>query len=480
MAITRGQFFKLLKDILAKMDQIDRTSVVIRGGGRRTTVSTLALENLLTTISTTLSLLLTAFNAEDFATQTTLIGHLQSLTGTATPTRLAEGVERSQGEIWTVISGVQSRLGPGIMNEKIVRIMDAVELMEPDMDAIRVDMAALEVLITAGNVDLAALEVLITAGNVDLAALEVDLAAIEVLTTTSRDHLAAIESDTGPMQVDIAAIEVLLTTLNSLITTIDSVLDSMNSKLDTIDSIDYFLGNSTDAADLLSELQSIDANWNLLSVNQVAMAAVAVNTANNATTGKQDTAQTSFDTMLTDNDAMITDLAAIEVLLTTIAKQVTNHDWDFQVIETCSAAGTLIYAFQPADGDVFTDFWMMYTVAAGSGTIATIIVNHTNEGGGVKLRELDTRASYSKTSAVEIHIPTERPSTSQGFADGRVMGIRVPFNHKVFITFTTPAIGDVITIRCGAKTKTTSTPGDVKSGTGTFTQTGAVNDIRES
>ena len=50
-----------------------------------------------------------------------------------------------------------------------------------DLDAIEVDLAALEVLGIAGNADLAAIETLITAGNVDLAALEVDLAALEVL-----------------------------------------------------------------------------------------------------------------------------------------------------------------------------------------------------------------------------------------------------------------------------------------------------------
>ena len=72
-----------------------------------------------------------------------------------------------------------------------------------------------------------AIQTLITAGNVDLAAMEVDLAAIEVLLTS-------------------------------------------------LDGKDYFLsGDTTDGGDLLNELQSIDQNWNLLSVNNLALLAIA-------------------------------------------------------------------------------------------------------------------------------------------------------------------------------------------------------------
>lgn len=56
-----------------------------------------------------------------------------------------------------------------------------------------VDLAAIEVLITAGNVDLAALEVLVTAGNVDLAAMEV--------------LLGTIDSDTGAIKTAVELID---------------------------------------------------------------------------------------------------------------------------------------------------------------------------------------------------------------------------------------------------------------------------------
>jgi len=100
--------------------------------------------------------------------------------------------------------------------------------IDADTNAIKVDLAALEVLSTAANVDhaanevlltgidadtnaiktdIAALEVLSTAANVDLAAMEVDLAALEVLSTAANVDLAAIE-------VDLAALEVLSTAAN--------------------------------------------------------------------------------------------------------------------------------------------------------------------------------------------------------------------------------------------------------------------------
>lgn len=487
MATTREQFFKVLKDISAQLDRLERPSLIVHGGRRKTVVSTLALENLLTTLNTTLSLLLTAFNAEDFASETSLVAQ--------------GGVDsRTFSDIVNQLIGVNARTAETRDNVATGNIdLAAIEVLitagNVDLAAIEVDLAAIEVLITAGNVDLAAMESLLTtidldtdAMATDLAAIEtllttidgdtsainVDIAAIEILNTTSRDHLAAIESDTGPMQVDIAAIEVLLTT-------IDSVLDSMNSKLNTIDSIDYFLsGDTTDGGDLLNELQSIDQNWNILSVNQLNLAAILTAVLNNATSGRQDTMNTHLAAIETDTGEIAVDTAALEVLSIVNTKQITNHTWDFEVTETCSAAGTLIYAFQAASGDVFENFWMTYSVSAASGTMATILVTHTDAGGGRVLRRIDLQAGYSKTATVLIHLPNEKPNANQGHFDGRAVGVRIPFPNKIFITFTTPAINDIIQINCGAITKTASTPGDVKSGTGTFTQSAAVNDIRES
>ncbi len=133
----------------------------------------------------------------------------------------------------------------------------------------------------------------------------------DVLDTIDVDT-GGIKTDTALMVTDLAAIEVLLTTLNTLTTTIDSVLDEMNTKLTTIQNIDYFLGNGEDAEDLLSELMSIDQNWNLLSVNQLNLAAILAAVLNNATSGRQDTAQTTLDTIAQFTRLAIEDAADVE------------------------------------------------------------------------------------------------------------------------------------------------------------------------
>ena len=100
-------------------------------------------------------------------------------------------------------------------NEVLLGTIDA------DTNAIKVDMAAIEVLLTAANVDHAANEVLLTGIDADTNAIKVDMAAIEVLLTAANvDHaanevlLTGIDADTDAIKTDMAAIEVLLTAAN--------------------------------------------------------------------------------------------------------------------------------------------------------------------------------------------------------------------------------------------------------------------------
>lgn len=107
-----------------------------------------------------------------------------------------------------------------------------------DTNAMVVDLAAIEVLITAGNVDLAAMEVLLTSIDadtssiaVDTAAMVVDLAAIEALLITIDADTSSIAVDTAAMVVDLAAIEVLLTSIDADTSTIAGDTTSIDALL---------------------------------------------------------------------------------------------------------------------------------------------------------------------------------------------------------------------------------------------------------
>ena len=101
-----------------------------------------------------------------------------------------------------------------------------------------VDLAAIEVLLTAANVDHAANEVLLGTIDADTNAIKVDMAAIEVLLTAANvDHAAnealliTIDEDTNAIKGHVDGIETLITSTNSKIDTFDAVLDAI--KVDT-------------------------------------------------------------------------------------------------------------------------------------------------------------------------------------------------------------------------------------------------------
>ena len=108
--------------------------------------------------------------------------------------------------------------GPLQVNENGNLIVDLSATDNAVLDAMVVDLAALEVLSTAANVDHAAIEVLLTAANVDHAANEVLLTAIESsadsLISANHTDLVALEATLTAIETDQAAIEVLLTAAN--------------------------------------------------------------------------------------------------------------------------------------------------------------------------------------------------------------------------------------------------------------------------
>lgn len=130
----------------------------------------------------------------------------------------------------------------------------------------------------------------------DTILIKTSTAAIDANTDAVEGHLAAIETDTGAMDISLTSIAA-----EDFATAVNQVLAK-------------------------AELESIDQNWNLLSVNQLNLGAILAAVLNNATSGRQTTAQTSF-------DAMVVDLAAIEVKQGTINTSLNSIETDIAALE---------------------------------------------------------------------------------------------------------------------------------------------------
>lgn len=142
---------------------------------------------------------------------------------------------------------------------------------------------------------------LATTGGDTITQLLTSLETISISMNSNLIDLEGLLAETGGDNIT-----ELLTSIETVVISLNSQLIAVNSELDAHTAIDYFLsGDTTDGGDLLNELQSIDQNWNILSLNQLNLAAILAAVLNNATSGRQNTAQTSF-------DAMVIDLAEIE------------------------------------------------------------------------------------------------------------------------------------------------------------------------
>jgi len=173
----------------------------------------------------TLNSLLTAFNAEDFATsakQDTLLSNIitrlntlgQKVSAASAPVVLSTEQEVILNAIKTAVENIDSDLGTGGL------------ALETTQQAIETLITSTNALLTTIDADTSNLDVLLSTRAADASVL-----ATNALLTTIDGVLDAIKVDTGALVVDVAAIEVLITTTNSLLTTIDGVLDAI--KLDT-------------------------------------------------------------------------------------------------------------------------------------------------------------------------------------------------------------------------------------------------------
>lgn len=122
-------------------------------------------------------------------------------------------------------------------------------------------------------------------------------------------------------------IHTLMDDLISDISTIDGVLDAALALHTTSDAslneIESVLEN-----EILDELVSIDANWNIGGVNNVALAAILVAVLNNATSGRQDTMNThlgNIDSVLDDIETAVDGLETLQTSTNTKLDTVIQH-----------------------------------------------------------------------------------------------------------------------------------------------------------
>jgi len=99
------------------------------------------------------------------------------------------------------------------------------------------------------------------------------------LTTLNGTTLNDVETLLNDIDANTDGLEGLATTLNSLITTLDAVMDSIKVDTGNIDASLNAIESDVEAnrlklIDILTELESIDANWNILSLNSIAQLAI--------------------------------------------------------------------------------------------------------------------------------------------------------------------------------------------------------------
>ena len=133
------------------------------------------------------------------ANQATIIGHVDGIETLITSTNSKiDTLDAVQDNALTKLGEIETTNNA---NQVLLGTIDA------DTDAIKTDMAAIEVLLTAANVDHAANEALLTTIDSDTNDIKTDIAALEVLSTAANVDLAEIEVATEASQ---AALEKML------------------------------------------------------------------------------------------------------------------------------------------------------------------------------------------------------------------------------------------------------------------------------
>ncbi len=247
---------------------------------------------------------------------------------------------------------------------------------------------------------------------------------------------------TRATQATLAAVETLVTTTNSLLTTIDTVLDVIKTNTDP------------DDGTMTVHLNSIDDNigglFGLLATNIAILAAVI----NNATSGRQDTAQVSFDAMVIDTDDTANRLAIL----------IGQFEQKWSRTYTCTAAGSLTLTFSVPASDYWRKISFGFFPIIAANRIASVV---RGDAGGGRIIPLDGITTL--TTLVNRMIPNTGASSARAPMDRW----QANATETYVLTISTPAIGDIIVIEMVAdKLNATNIATPVVGGTGTFT-TGA-------
>lgn len=204
--------------------------------------------------------------------------------------------------------------------------------------------------------------------KIDIAALLVDLLNFSTANASSLDN---IESDTESNRVSLNNIEADTGTMNTSLDEIESVLEG----------------------EILTELESIDQNWNLGSVNNIALLATASQTLGNSTEDKQDdgiTKLNDIDSVLDDIETAVDGLEALtttgNAILTTIDVdtnairnsvdgQLNRRYWHITATEVTSVAGGTVVEFRwtAVSGSLLEEIRLEYLGVIGTNSVECFI-----------------------------------------------------------------------------------------------------------
>mgnify|MGYP003627676551 CR=1 FL=1 len=199
------------------------------------------------------------------------------------------------------------------------------------LDAIAVDAAAIEALLTLANVDHAANEVLLTGIDADTNAIKVDTAANEVLLTGIDTVLDNILTKNTEIDTALDTIDAVLDSSLTKQTEIDAVLDTIKIDTEAIETATEAI--QTDAAAIEVLLTGIDVDTDAIKTDAAAMEVLL--TGIDADTDAIKTDAAAIEVLLTNAN---TDHAANEVLLTAIDTVLDTIKVDTEAIETAAEA----------------------------------------------------------------------------------------------------------------------------------------------
>ena len=179
-----------------------------------------------------------------------------------------EVLQTSTNSLLTTLDGVQDNA-----LTKLGEIDTAIDTIDSVLDASLVKQTNLETLLTAANVDHAANEVLLTSVDQKLGDIETAVQGTITVDGTVTANLSATDNAVlDAMVVDLAALEVLQTSTNSLLTTLDGVQDNALTKLGEIEtSADALIAaNHTDLVAIEASLTSMEGKMDAANTDHAA------------------------------------------------------------------------------------------------------------------------------------------------------------------------------------------------------------------